>query len=84
MKRYYAKSVQRLNNEAGVDAAREAAQVLTRLRNAPKGNALERALFRVLDAALKKQAERLKKKSIRHSAKKHKKHTKQRYADTRR
>lgn len=76
MKRYYAKSVQRLNHDAGADAAKEAAQLLTRLRQNPTGNTLERALFHVLDKALAKQAARLAKKSKRHSAKKHRKHRK--------
>jgi len=65
MKRYYAKSVRRLltpgidhqDAEANEKTA-EAAQLLTRIRQAATGNALENALFHVLDAALRKQAER--------------------------
>ena len=67
MKRYYRKTIRRLlSAETTPDAQREAerqagevAQVLTRLRHNPTGNVLERALFHVLDDALKKQAARL-------------------------
>ena len=65
MKRYYTKSIRRLfepgaatDAEAGAAAA-EMARTLTRLRKNPTGNPLETALFRVLDAALEKQAARL-------------------------
>ena len=66
MKRYYRKSIRRLAPGITPDApgdterqAGEAAQVFTRLRQNPTGNALETALFHVLDEALQKQAARL-------------------------